>query len=218
MNWDKLREAEANFLQIYPRGFADPAMQAVRKKHNVARLVEFAQSTLTRESCHKPEFIADTLLKIISRSSMVSRFEKPPFKAFLSALSSDEKKTLARGVEQRLFGHRQRGFDEVLAMLSFHKIAKWAVVSAVPFYHSPRREVFVKPSTAKGILALLEVDDLHYHSAPSWAFYTGYRKVLVEVRKRVSPSLSPNYAALSGFLMMSLKRLPPYPVPDRGEG
>ena len=44
MNYDKLREAEANFLQVYPAGFADPAMQAIRKKHNVDKLVEFTQA------------------------------------------------------------------------------------------------------------------------------------------------------------------------------
>ena len=204
MNHEKFREAEANFLQLYPRGFADPAMQALRKKHNVGKLVEFAQDNLSKANCNRPQFIAETLLKIVSRSSMVSRFEKPPFRDFLNALPSPEKQALAYAVEQRLFGRKQKGFEEMLAMLAQHKIAKWAVISAVPFYFSPRREVFVKPTTAKGILAFLEVEDLHYQATPSWAFYKGYQRLLAEVKKQVSPSLSPSNAALSGFLMMSL--------------
>lgn len=204
MNYDKLREAEANFLQVYPAGFADPAMQAIRKKHNVDKLVAFTQETLTKANCNRPEFVAETLLKIVSRSSMVSRFEKPGFKAFLESLSSDEKKALAYAVEQRLFGRKEQGFEEILGMLAHHKIAKWAVISAVPFYFSPRKEVFVKPTTAKGILTFLEVENLRYNAMPSWSFYKGYRNLIADIKKQVDSCLSPNNAALSGFLMMSL--------------
>lgn len=203
MNLDKLKEAEANFLQRYPGGFADPAIAAVRKKHNVDRLITFAQETLTRANCNRPDFIADSLLKIVSRSSMVSRFEKPRFRDFIEALGSDEREALAFAVEQRLFGRKQRGFEDILGMLAHHKIAKWAVISAVPFYHAPRREVFVKPTTAKGILAFLEVGTLRYEPTPSWAFYKGYRDLMTEVKKHVKPSLAPSNAALTGFLMMS---------------
>lgn len=204
MNYEKLFEAEATFLQAYPAGFEDPELKPIRKKHNVGKLIAFTQDNLTKANCNRPDFIVDVLYKVVSRSSMVSRFEKPPFKQFLEALSSDDKKALAYAVEQRLFGRKQQGFERMLAMLAHHKLAKWAVISAVPFYYAPRREVFVKPTTVKRILTYLEVEDLRYASTPSWAFYSGYRDVLAEVRKRVNPSLSPNYAALSGFLMMSV--------------
>ena len=85
MNLYKLKEAEANFLIRYPKGFADPAMAPIKKKHNVDALVTFAQANLTQMHCLKPHFVADTLLKLISRSSMISRFEKPQFKHFLNA-------------------------------------------------------------------------------------------------------------------------------------
>lgn len=203
MNYEKLKEAEANFLQLYPEGFADPAIEVIRKKHNVDRLVQFAQQELTRTNCNKPHHIADTLTKIISRSSMVSRFEKPPFKEFINSLSSDEKEALAFAIEQRLFGKKQQGFETILGMLAHYKIAKWAVVSAVPFYFAPKREVFVKPTTAKRIIAALEVEGLSYKPTPSWDFYKGYRNLLTDIKKQVDPSLAPNNAALSGFLMMS---------------
>lgn len=203
MNFDKIKEAEANFLQLYPKGFADPAMEAIRKKHNVDKLVQFAQQELTRTHCNKPHHVADTLIKIISRSSMVSRFEKPPFKDFINSLTSDEKEALAFAVEQRLFGKKRQGFETIQGMLAHYKIAKWAIVTAVPFYVAPRREVFVKPTTAKRIIAALDVEQLSYKPTPSWEFYKGYQKLLADIKKQVNPSLAPNYAALSGFLMMS---------------
>lgn len=204
MNLNKLKQAEASFLLRYPEGFADPAMQAVRKKHNVDRIVAYAQESLTRANCGRPQFVADTLLNIISRSSMVSRFEKPPFRAFVDALGSDEKEALAYAVEQRLHGRKQAGFETMLGMLQHHRIAKWAVISAVPFYYAPTREVFVKPTTAKNIIRFLEVSDLQYHATPSWAFYKGYRDLVAQVKKAVPRTLAPNNAALTGFLMMSV--------------
>jgi hypothetical protein len=88
-------------------------------------------------------------------------------------------------------------------MLSHHKLAKWAVISVVPFYFAPTKEAFVKPTTAKGILSYLEIEDLVYKPAPTWAFYKGYLNLLGEIKKEVASSISPNNAALTGFLMVS---------------
>lgn len=204
MNYIKLKEAEAGFLQRYPDGFADPAMESIKKKHNVDKLTEFAQQNLTRANFNRPEFIAETVLKIVSRSSMVSRFEKPKFKDFITSLNSHEKQALADAFEKRLYGRKkQQGFEEILGMLSHHKLAKWAVISVVPFYFAPTKEAFVKPTTAKGILSYLEIEDLVYKPTPTWAFYKGYLKLLGEIKKEVASSISPNNAALTGFLMVS---------------
>lgn len=205
MNSKKLKDAEAGFLARYPGGFADPGIEPIKKKHNVEKLVEFTQRSLTRESFNRPEFITETLVKIVSRSSMVSRFEKPKFRDFVRSLNSHEKQALADSFEKRLYGRqKQRGFEEILGFLSHHRIAKWAIISAVPFYFSPRKEAFVKPTTTKGILSYLEVTDLEYKATPSWAFYKGYLSLLADIKKQVAPSLSPNNAALTGFLMSSI--------------
>jgi hypothetical protein len=203
VNLHKLRAAEAGFLQTYPRGFSDPGMDTVRRKHNVDKLVEFAGANLRRADFSRPQHIADTMLKIISRSSMVSRFEKPRFRDFVGALNSHEKEALADALEQRLYGRKQAGFEALLGQLDHYRVAKWPLLTAVPFYAAPTREVFVKPTTAKGIIAFLEVDNLLYKPAPSWEFYRGYQALLRDVSKQVVPTLAPNYAALSGFLMSS---------------
>ena len=128
-----------------------------------------------------------------------------PFREFVGSLNKHEKEHLAFAFEKRLHGRAKRaGFEEILGMLSHYKLAKWSLISVVPFYFTPKREAFVKPTTAKGIIAFLEVDDLQYKPTPSWEFYSGYRKLLDAVRKEVHPSLSVNYAALSGFLMTTI--------------
>ncbi|MFT6892010.1 MAG: hypothetical protein ACJAUG_001181 [Halioglobus sp.] len=205
MNYQKLKEAEAGFLQAYPGGFADPGMEPIKKKHNIEKLSDFAQQNLRREDFNRPEKIAETVVKIVSRSSMVSMFEKPKFRDFVKTLNSHERQALADAFEKRLYGRaKKRGFEELLGMLSHHKIAKWSVISVVPFYFAPEKEAFVKPTTAKGILAYLEIEDLVYKPTPSWEFYRGYVQILDEIKKEVVPSLSPNYAALTGFMMSSI--------------
>lgn len=205
MNLNKLKLTEADFLARYPEGFADPGLEHIRKKHNVGKLTEFAQANLTRGHFNRPEHIADTLVRIISRSSMVSMFEKPRFRDFVRSLNSHEKEHLAFAFEKRLHGRAKRsGFEEILGMLSHHKLAKWSLISAVPYYFAPNKEAFVKPTTAKGIIAYLEVDNLQYKPTPSWEFYSAYRRLLDDVKKEVHPSLTNNYAALSGFLMTAI--------------
>ena len=205
MNLKKLKQAELEFLARYPGGFADPALAPIRKKHNVDQLTAFAQANLGPGACHRPEHVADTLVRIIARSSMVSRFEKPRFRDFIGSLNSREKQHLALAVDKRLHGRSKRdGFDEIVGMLAHYKIAKWSIVSVVPFYFAPKREAFVKPTTAKGILAYLEIEDLQYRPLPSWEFYSGYRRLLQRIKREVDPSLAPNYAALTGFMMSAM--------------
>lgn len=202
MNIAKLKEAEAAFLARYPEGFADAALAPIMKKHNVNKLSVFAQANLTKAHFNRPEHIADTLVRIVCRSSMVSLFEKPKFRDFVQSLNSHEKEYLAFAFEKRLHGRNKRtGFEECLGMLSQYKIAKWPIVSAVPFYFAPEKEAFVKPTTAKRIIAYLEVEGIEYRPAPSWEFYRAYVGLLDRVKREVHPSLSSNYAALSGFLM-----------------
>jgi len=204
MNIEKLLEAEASFLRRYPKGFADEAMEGIKKKHNVDKLAQFAQENLKRSVFSRPEFVAETVLKIVSRSSMVSRFEKPKFKDFIHAMNSHEKQAFADAFEMRLYGRsKKRGFEELLGMMQPFGVARWSVISVVPFYFAPRKEVFVKPTTAKGIIANLDIEELIYRPGPTWEFYCSYQKLLGEIRSTVSESLSPNNAALTGFLMTS---------------
>jgi hypothetical protein len=202
MNIRKLREAEAAFLARFPKGFDDPGMERIRKSHNVESLAAFTRANVTGEMLSRPHEFADVLLKIVSRSSMVSRFEKPVFRQFLDSLDSNQKSFLAEAFRKRLLGRKKReGFEEIVDLLARYKLGRWSLVSALPFYFAPTREAFVKPSTAKRIVSYLEIPDLQYHPRPDWDFYRGYRKLILDIKKEVDPSLTPNNAATTGFLM-----------------
>lgn len=205
MNVQRLKEAEAAFLERFPLGFSDPGMEPIRKRHNVDKLAEFAGANINELAFSRPQKFCELLTTIIGRSSMVSRFEKAPFRDFVNALSSKEKRALANSFEKRLVGRRKReGFDEIVDLLARYKLARWSLVSAVPFYFAPKREAFVKPTTAKKIISLLEVEGLEYHPRPTWKFYSGYRKLILDVKQLLDPSVTPNNAAITGLLMFAL--------------
>ena len=77
MNLQKLKNAEARFLELYPQGFSTPELEDRVKKHHVDRLVNFAQSAFAPGTEDDTEATVENMVKLVSRSSLVSVFEKP---------------------------------------------------------------------------------------------------------------------------------------------
>jgi len=203
MNYERLRIAEAHFLQSYPGGFADPALEPVLKKHRMNKMTEFAAELFDPTSFYQPNAFLENLVKLVSRSSMVSKFEKPKFRDAINDMNSQEREELTEAFRKLYHGGQATGFREVVEILARRKIAKWSVITIGLVYYKPNKEVFVKPTTAKTIVQKLQLD-LEYRPRPSWEFYKGYRDAIKEIKSRVDPSLSTNNAVLTGFLMMTL--------------
>jgi len=203
MNLKKLRAAEALFLQKYPGGFQHEDMQKVGRKHNVTQLVEFAQTHLKRAQFRQPGEVLDNIVKIISRSSMVSLFEKPKFRDYVNGMNREDRAFLAQGFQHLLHGRKEQGFNDVVDVLAEGRLAKWTLLTAIPMYFRPQQDVFIKPTTTKNVLRQFELHDLTYRPLPYWSFYTGYRDAIAQMKAAVDPALSPSNAAFTGFLMMT---------------
>lgn len=203
MNLQKLKIAEAHFLQSYPEGFADPALVKIGKRHNVDKMTGLAKEIFAKKQFDKPNAFLENLTKLVSRSSMVSMFEKPKFRDMVNDLNSTQRKELTAAYRKLFHGSQKTGFNEVVEILAQRKMAKWSLMTIGLLYYRPQKEVFVKPNTTKNIIARLELD-LVYKPRPSWEFYDGYRTAILEMKKNINPSLAPNNAALTGFLMMTL--------------
>ena len=204
MNLKRLKQAEAEFLARYPGGFNHPDMITIGKKHNVGKMTEQAKELLSKKSFQNTGPVLDSLIKIVSRSSMVSMFEKPKFRDYVNGLDRDEREALAMGFQLLLHGKQQRGFEIIIDILARGKLAKWSLVTICPTYMKPLDEVFVKPTTAKNVIKYLELENLDYQPRPSWAFYEEFRRQILAMKEKVDPSISPSNAAFTGFLMMSL--------------
>jgi len=204
MNLSKLIQAEEMFLQRYPGGFDNPELITIRKKkHNVDKMIVFAQESFARRNFKLPDQIVQNMIKVVSRSSVISVFEKPRFRDFLEALSHDDRKWLTSGVEELLHGNEQTGFEIILNIFRSGKLAKWSLMTVCQTYFHPHRDVLVKPTTVKGIIEYFELNDLQYKPAPTWVFYEAYRSIVHEMKSKVHPSLSPSNAAFSWFLLLS---------------
>ena len=103
-----------------------------------------------------------------------------------------------------LHGKRKAGFEALIAELNGAGLAKWTLATVFPSYFRPKKEVFIKPTTAKLIVDKLDLN-LSYHPKPTWEFYRDFRKAILAARSNVSETLAPNNLAFCGFLMIALK-------------
>lgn len=199
----KLKSLEDKFLSRYPGGFSNPEMQVIGKKHKVEKMAEFSQEVFPKSEFQEPMLIIENMIKVVSRSSMISVFEKPRFKEFVLSLSPSDKVALSDGLKKILHGKEEKGFNAVLDILTMGKLAKWSLVTIFAAYYRPDYDVFVKPTTTKGVLAAFNIDEIQYKPRPSWEFYCRYREIINEMKTQVDPALSPTNAAFCGFLMMT---------------
>ncbi len=204
MNLIRLRQAEEAFLHRYPGGFDNPEIIAIRKtKHKVDKMIAFAQERFAKRNFKLPDQIIQNMIKVVSRSSVISVFEKPRFRDFAETLSSKDRELLTSGLEELLHGKEQIGFETILEMLKSSKLAKWSLMTVCQTYFHPQRAVLVKPTTVKGIIEYFELKNLQYKSTPTWAFYDAYRSTIYEMKSKVDQSLSPSNVAFSWFLLLS---------------
>ena len=205
MNLKRLQQAEKAFFDRYPGGFANPEMIAIRKKHHLERMIEITQESFAKRNFKHPDLIAENMIKVVTRSSLVSVFEKPRFRDFAHSLPPQDRQVLAQGLGELLHGDEQIGFEIVLAILRTEKLAKWSLMTICQAYYHPQTEVFVKPTITKGIIKTFELRNLEYKPSPTWDFYEKYRAVIHEMKTKVDPSLSPYNIAFTGFLMRSIR-------------
>jgi hypothetical protein len=206
MNLSRLKQAEAAFLLRYPGGFENPEIIATRvKKHKPDQMIALARESFSKGNFEHPALIVQNTIRVISRSSIISVFEKPRFRDFANALPPQEREFFSSGMKELLHGDEQAGFEIVLDLLKSGKLAKWSLMTVSQTYFHPQRDVFIKPTTVKGVIEYFALENLHYKPTPSWAFYDAYRSVFHEMKSRVDESLCPTNAAFSGFLWMTIR-------------
>jgi hypothetical protein len=205
VNKAKLKEAEERFFMRYPGGFSNPEMLKIAKKHKVEKMKELAQDSFTIEQFASAGKIVDSMYKIISQSSLISIFEKPKFRDVVKVMSDNEKEHLTHGLKEFLHGDQAFGFGLITGLLHEYKLAKWPLVTVYSIYYRPSVEVFIKPTTAKGIIEYFELAGLKYNSNPTFEFYQAYREQIMQMKQEVDVSLQVDNAAFCGFLMMSME-------------
>jgi hypothetical protein len=204
MNRARLKEAEERIFMEYPGGFSNPLMLEIAKKHKAEKMHKLAQDSFAIEEFSSPGKIVDSMSKIVSQSSMVSLFEKPRFRDTVKTLSDSKRESLSTGLQEFLYGDQKSGFELMCTLLAEYKLAKWTLLTVCPSYFRPAVEVFIKPTTVKGVIEYFELEGLTYSANPTFEFYRAYREEINEMKKKVDPSLQLDNAAFCGFLMLSM--------------
>jgi len=203
LNTKALKEAEKQFLKKYPGGFYNIEMVELGKKHKMEKLEMVAKESFNKKNFNDADFIISEMSKLVSRSTMISMFEKPKFKSMVTGLSKKEKGIFAESIFELLHGKEKMGFELLISELQKRKMAKWTLATVVQTYYRPQKEVLIKPSTTKLIIEKLNLE-LVYRPTPTWDFYSKYRKTIKDLKTKVNENLAPNNPAFCGFLMMSL--------------
>ena len=104
-----------------------------------------------------------------------------------------------------LYGNKKEGFEGLVEFLGEYNLAKWTIVSVVPYSMNRKSEYFIKPTTTKNIIKYLELEDLIYKPKPSFEFYENYARALDKMKENVDNSLNFDNAAFTGFLKVGME-------------
>ena len=203
MNVKKLKEREEYFFEYYPKGFSDEKLLPIVKRFNSIKFYEEVKELFNKDNFSNPEFICDSFVKIISKSPLISLFEKPKVKDAIKNMSIYEKDMFCIALQDLLYGKSKNAFKDMVEILASKNLAKWSIVTLIPYYFTLNKEFFIKPTTTKNVLKYFEIKDLVYKPKPTFEFYDSYKKILNEMKKEVSKELTLDNAAFTGFLKMA---------------
>lgn len=205
MSLEKLKDLESEFLHIYPQGFKDEYFFPRMKKFKPEKLEQFAQDVLKKENFSNPNQLIEDFCKVIQKSVMVSLFDKLKLKDAIATLSSYEKDMLSIEIYELLYGNKKEGFEGLVDFLAQYKLAKWTLITIVPYTINRQTEYFIKPTTTKNIIKYFEQSHLIYKPKPSFEFYEKYTKFLDELKSYSDKSLSFDNAAFTGYLKLAIE-------------
>lgn len=205
MNLEKLNDLEVEFLDRYPSGFEDATFFPSMKNNKPQKLEEYAKDILKKENFQDPNLIAEGFFKTVQKSVMVSLFDKLKLKDMILSLNSYEKDMLSIEIYELLYGDKKNGFEGLVEFLVPYSLAKWTIVSVVPYSMYREKEYFIKPTTTKNIIKYLELKDLVYKPRPSYEFYKKYTKALDEMKSNINSSRHLDNGAFTSFLRVGIE-------------
>ncbi len=204
MKINKLKVLESKFFAIYPGGFEDEELKKMLKKHNFNKVSLFVKEVCREESLKRGIDAIDDVMRVVSKSSMVSVFEKMRFRDLIREFDLTEKTLVVAAINELVNGDEEEGFTELYNLLAPYKLAKWPILTVFRAYCYPDYDVLVKPTTVKKIIKYLELEDVEYSPKASYKFYHKYREYINLLKPHVDSRLSPSNPAFSGFMMMTI--------------
>lgn len=153
MKIEKLKDIEFEFFEAYPDGFENEKHMKMMKNFNPDKLELICKELFAKENFSTPEIVCENFIKMVSKSVVISFYDKLKLRDAIKAMGIYEKDMLSIALYDLLYGDKKDGFDGFVEILSEHNLAKWTLISLVPYYMNRYSEYYIKPTTTKKILS-----------------------------------------------------------------
>ena len=175
------------------------------KQFNPEKLEQMTKELLHKDNFAQPDIVCENYVKIISKAAVISFYDKLKLKDAIKDMGMYEKDMFSIALYDILHGNKSAGFDTFVEILSEYKLAKWTLISIVPYFMNRKKEYFIKPTATKDIIRYLELKNVEYKPKPSFKFYKEYKKNLNEIKKNVPKKLTTDNICLTGFLRLGIQ-------------
>jgi hypothetical protein len=189
MNLEKLKDLESEFLYEYPKALENERLIKLMKKFNPEKLEQLSKELFKKENFSQPELICEGFVKVVYKSVVISFYDKMKLRDVFKEMSAYQKDMFSIALYDLLYEDKKEGYENIVEVLAKYNLAKWTLISLVPYYMDRANEYFIKPTTAKNIISYLELENLSYKPKPTYEFYMEYKKALDEVKSKVNKSL-----------------------------
>lgn len=208
MNLEKLKDCEERFFEYYKDGFEDEKLAKTVKLFNTIKFQTLAKNSFALENFSNFEYISQSFFEILLKSPLISFYERDLIKDALKNFTNYEKDMLSIYLKDLLYEDLEENikdsFDELVELIASKNLAKWHILTLIPYYFAPDKNYFLKPSTTRNIVKYFELENIKYKPRPSFEFYKDYTKNLQKMKNIVNPILRDDNGRFTGFLRLAM--------------
>ena len=181
------------FLLRFPNGLDDEEFLELGKKHkSSSKILEMVKNEIDLESFqlednyHVSKNIG-LIIKMVTKSTMVSVFEKVAFKNYLADPLVHV--SFLQSLYAMLKNLNEDTMAEFVGVLNYRrldsskKVATWPIVTFFLIYFDEYNEVYIKPTTIRRLAKLLEFD-IKYESTPNYMTYQRVKEMVMAFKKQ----------------------------------
>ena len=206
--------AKARFLRHFPAGFRDPHYRAMERDYKLAA-AEKLRTTLPLEAAVEANGAGGAALAVFRATNLLSPFEQTRLQAALRGPNADE---FIRAAAAFTMGEIKPGLARMAQALKPDDVAKWTVVTYLPFLWRPEEHMFLKPEVTRDYAERVGHPFAHeYRSELTEATYRSLLDLARETRDEISDLEPVDSIDIQSFIWVVGKYDEPGAAPDGSE-
>ncbi|PCJ61500.1 MAG: hypothetical protein COA65_00630 [Rhodospirillaceae bacterium] len=144
-NYFGFEAAKNRFLSFFPDGFASEHYLSKERQYKL-QAKELLDNTVPLDAALNSSGHGEAIRAVFNKTNLISPFEKMRLN---DALLSDQADQFINGAARMASGEIKNGLREMEKSLKPHDVAKWTVVTYLPFLWNPTKHMFLKPTITK---------------------------------------------------------------------